>query len=165
MPFPVQGSISQPFGCTSLAIEPPGSLFGQSCAHYHTGIDIAVPIGTTVGAAGPGTVSFAGWDATGFGWAVRVDHGNGIVSLYAHLSEIDVQVGQHVQTGTTIGLSGQSGNATGPHVHYEIDVNGVPVDPNTIDPGGVNVPGLSTNVPIEAVLTALGLFILFVIAE
>jgi murein DD-endopeptidase MepM/ murein hydrolase activator NlpD len=94
----------------------------------HEGIDIAVPTGTPVGAAAPGTVIYAGW-LGGYGNLVVVDHGNGLSTAYAHNSQLLVGVGTVVGTGTTISLSGNTGNSSGPHVHFEVRVGGSAVDP------------------------------------
>ena len=94
----------------------------------HDGIDIAVPTGTPVHAAAAGIVIYASW-MTGYGNLVVIDHGNGLATAYAHNSSLVVTVGQLVEQGRTISLSGSTGNSTGPHVHFEVRVNGVPVDP------------------------------------
>ncbi|WP_073229387.1 peptidoglycan DD-metalloendopeptidase family protein [Streptomyces sp. NBRC 110465] len=100
-----------------------GTPYHQSGANwssgYHTGIDFAVPIGTTVRAAGPGTVVKAGAGVS-YGNEVVIRHDDGIYSQYAHLSSISVSEGQKVQGGQTVGLSGNTGNSTGPHLHFEI---------------------------------------------
>ena len=159
--LPVDGPITQGFGPTDVTLEPPSSLWSgcnlPSAAHFHAGIDIGVSDGTPVAATGPGTVIDAGWDSTGYGNVVKIDHGQGIVSIYAHLSSFSVYNGQHVNTGDIIGASGHTGNVTGPHVHYEIDVNGCPVDPTSIDPGAVTVAASSTSAAggITTTLTTL----------
>lgn len=95
----------------------------------HRGVDYAAPIGTPIFAAGDGRVTFAGWQS-GFGRTVILDHGNGITTLYAHMSRLGAyRVGQRVRQGTTIGYVGMSGLATGPHLHYEFRVRGVHKDP------------------------------------
>jgi len=95
----------------------------------HRGVDYAAPIGTPIFAAGDGRVKFAGWQG-GFGRTVILDHGNGITTLYAHMSRLGAyRVGQRVRQGTTIGFVGMSGLATGPHLHYEFRVRGVHKDP------------------------------------
>ena len=157
--LPVNGPIEQGFGPTDVTLEPPNSVWPgcnlPTAAHFHAGIDIGVSDGTPVAATGPGTVIFAGWDSTGYGNLVKIDHGQGIVSLYAHLSSFAVYVGQHVNTGDIIGASGQSGNVTGPHVHYEVDVNGCPVDPTSIDSGAVTVAASSSPSPGGGITTTL----------
>jgi murein DD-endopeptidase MepM/ murein hydrolase activator NlpD len=104
------------------------SGFGTRWGRMHEGIDIAVPSGTPVHAAASGTVIYAAW-MTGYGNLVVLDHGNGLATAYAHNSSLLVTVGQHVSQGQTISLSGSTGHSTGPHVHFEVRVNGVAVDP------------------------------------
>jgi murein DD-endopeptidase MepM/ murein hydrolase activator NlpD len=96
--------------------------------HTHEGVDEAVPIGTNVAAAGAGTVTYAGPSA-GYGLRVDIDHGGGLVTRYAHLSRADVRVGGQVRAGDRIGLSGNTGDSTGPHLHFEVRQGGVAVDP------------------------------------
>ncbi|ANH92736.1 MULTISPECIES: M23 family metallopeptidase [Streptomyces] len=97
---------------------------GSHWAHKHSGQDFAVPIGTNVVAAHGGTVVKAGpnggGDGPAYGNAIVVKHANGLYSQYAHLSRIDVKVGQVVTTGQHIAKSGNTGNSTGPHLHFEI---------------------------------------------
>lgn len=95
----------------------------------HGGLDIANAMGMPVMASESGIVRYAGWDDTGYGWLVEIDHGNGFATLYAHLSEYPVEVGQSVVRGQLIGLMGSSGRSTGPHTHFEIRYNGVPQNP------------------------------------
>ncbi len=94
----------------------------------HKGIDWAVPIGTTVVASNAGTVTKAGW-ASGYGYAVYIRHADGRETRYAHLSKVLVKVGQTVSQGQRIALSGNSGRSTGPHLHFEIRINGTAVNP------------------------------------
>lgn len=91
-------------------------------------MDIAAPSGNAVYASNNGTVIYAGWDG-GYGKTIRIRHGNGIVSTYAHLSTINVSVGQKVTKGSVIGGVGSTGNSTGPHLHYEVRINGAVVNP------------------------------------
>ena len=94
----------------------------------HEGLDIGTLSGTPVLSPAPGTVVMAsGWGD--YGRHVVLDHGNGVRSLYGHLSRIDVKPGQLVAKGDTIGRTGSTGRSTGPHLHYEIHVDGKPVDP------------------------------------
>ena len=118
--YPVYGTITSPFGMRK-------SPFGYG-TEFHPGIDISVPVGTPVKAAGKGVVTYAGW-LSGYGNAVIIDHGYGIESVYGHNSEILVKVGQSVKRGDIIAKSGNTGRSTGPHVHFEVRVNGNPVDP------------------------------------
>jgi len=96
----------------------------------HTGVDFRAVAGTPVPATAAGTVTSAG-PAGGYGNMVEIDHGNGIATRYAHLSEIRVRVGQVVGKGTIVGLSGSTGRSTGPHLHYEVRVDGSAIDPMT----------------------------------
>ena len=98
----------------------------------HRAIDIAVPIGTPIQAADRGRVVYAGWNPTGYGFRVVIDHGIDYLTLYAHLSDIYVEPGQVVGKGQVIGVSGSNGNITGPHLHFEIRDYGILVDPLTL---------------------------------
>lgn len=107
---------------------------GVHWSHCHTGQDFAVPTGTPVVAAGSGTVVFAGW-AGPYGNAVHVLHPEGVATWYCHLDRINVHQGQPVEAGQLVGLSGSTGNTTGPHLHLEVRTgaspssSGVPIDP------------------------------------
>lgn len=94
----------------------------------HNGIDIAAPKGTPVVATANGSVAFSGWEGR-YGKIVKIDHGNGIQTCYAHLHRRKVRRGKRVKRGKVVGKVGQTGNATGPHVHYEVRVNGRPTNP------------------------------------
>ena len=104
------------------------SSFGWRWGRMHEGIDIAVGSGTPVVASAAGTVIVAGWMG-GYGNLVVVDHGNGIATAYGHNTSVAVGVGQSVAQGQVIAYSGNTGNSTGPHVHFEVRVNGGAVDP------------------------------------
>ena len=104
------------------------SGFGWRWGRMHEGIDIAVGNGTPVVAAASGTVIVAGWMG-GYGNLVVVDHGGGIATAYGHNTSVTVGVGQHVAQGQLISYSGNTGHSTGPHVHFEVRVNGAAVDP------------------------------------
>jgi septal ring factor EnvC (AmiA/AmiB activator) len=95
---------------------------------FHPGVDLGADYGDVVHAAAAGTVAFADWDG-GYGEKVDIDHGNGYHTWYAHLSKMDVQVGQYVHKGQEIGLVGSTGYSTGPHLHYQVMLNGNPIDP------------------------------------
>src|SRR4029079_3319949 len=107
---------------------PVTSGFGVRWGRMHEGIDIAVGEGTPVRAAAAGTVIYAGW-MSGYGNLVAVDHGNGLSTAYAHNSSLAVSVGQSVAAGEIVSYSGNTGNSTGPHVHFEVRVDGSAVDP------------------------------------
>ncbi len=94
----------------------------------HTGLDIASNQGTAVYASDGGTITLAGWNG-GYGNCIMIDHGNGYVTLYGHLSTISVSEGQTVSQGDTIGAVGSTGNSTGPHLHFEVLQNGTRIDP------------------------------------
>jgi murein DD-endopeptidase MepM/ murein hydrolase activator NlpD len=117
---PMEGRVTSPFG------EREDPFNGR--AAFHPGIDIAAPQGTPIYATAPGVVTFSGYRSD-YGKIVEIDHGHGIVTRYGHLTRCSVNVGEHVATGTEIGLEGSTGRSTGPHVIYEIDVNGEPQDP------------------------------------
>lgn len=119
-PAPGHTRITSPFGYRIHPI--------LKVKKLHTGIDFSVPSGTTVVAANKGTVIHAGW-LGGYGNAVMIDHGGGIVTLYAHNSSLLVKYGDKVSKGQMIAKSGATGRVTGPHVHFEVRVNGVYKDP------------------------------------
>jgi murein DD-endopeptidase MepM/ murein hydrolase activator NlpD len=96
----------------------------------HTGIDIGAPMGATITATAAGRVIFAGWEG-GYGNTIIIDHGGQTSSLYGHCSQIFVSENQDVQRGQAIGAVGATGDATGPHLHFEIRINGVAVDPTS----------------------------------
>jgi murein DD-endopeptidase MepM/ murein hydrolase activator NlpD len=104
------------------------SGFGWRWGRMHEGIDLAVGNGTSVVASASGTVIVAGW-LGGYGNLVVVDHGNGVATAYGHNTSVTVGVGQSVAQGQLIAYSGNTGHSTGPHVHFEVRVNGTPVDP------------------------------------
>lgn len=95
----------------------------------HKGIDIAAPSGTEIYAAADGRVIYAGWDSGGYGNCIRIDHGDGYVTVYAHNSSINVSVGQVVTRGEYIGGIGSTGDSTGNHLHFEVRYNGIPQNP------------------------------------
>jgi hypothetical protein len=109
--WPTQGTLTQYFGV------------------YHSGIDIAYAVGIPIMAADGGYVSYAGWDNTGYGYEVLINHGNGFTTRYAHLSQYYVDAGQPVARGQVIAAMGSTGNSTGPHLHFEVIYGGVPQNP------------------------------------
>lgn len=106
----------------------------------HTGLDIRADTGEPARATAGGTVTIAGWNG-GYGKMVEVDHGNGFATRYAHLSAIDVEVGQSIRIGQIVGRVGSTGRSTGPHLHYETRVDGDPVDPQRFLRAGVRLGG------------------------
>jgi murein DD-endopeptidase MepM/ murein hydrolase activator NlpD len=104
-------------------------VFGPRGNRFHTGIDYPGSRATPVGAAAAGRVTYAGWIPGGWGYLVTISHGNGVETMYAHLSGVGVRVGQRVALGQRLGRIGSSGNATGPHLHFEVRVRGAAVDP------------------------------------
>ena len=118
--MPVSGRRSSGFGYRTHPISGKRKM--------HTGIDIAASSGTTIKAAGAGKVITASW-ISGYGNTVVIDHGGGISTLYGHCSRLFVSVGQSVSTGSKIAAVGSTGNSTGPHLHFEVRVNGKPVNP------------------------------------
>ena len=113
--WPVQGSV--------------GDAFGPRGSRFHAGVDIVAASGTLVGAAAPGHVTWAAPLAGGWGNLVVVAHADGVRTMYAHLSTIAVRVGQRVETGARLGTVGATGDATGPHLHFEVRLRGAAVDP------------------------------------
>ncbi len=113
--------------------------FTRSAA-MHTGLDFHSEIGAPVRVTANGTVTTAGWSG-GYGKVVDVDHGNGYLTRYGHLSAIDVKVGQTVQTGQTIGRVGSTGRSTGPHLHYETRIGKEAVDPDKFLRAGAKLEG------------------------
>ena len=107
------------------------SRFGnrESIRSYgHTGLDIAAPGGTPIRAAADGTVSFSGYSG-GYGYVVKISHGNGIETYYAHCSELYVSSGEKIEAGDVIAAVGSTGNSTGDHLHFEVVVDGTEIDP------------------------------------
>ncbi|MDR1027800.1 MAG: peptidoglycan DD-metalloendopeptidase family protein [Clostridiales Family XIII bacterium] len=119
--WPVTGRISSGFG---YRVSP---TTGRR--QLHAGIDIPASTGTPIHAAADGQVISAGWNNGGYGYMVMVDHGSGIVTVYAHNSSVAVSGGQQVTRGQTIAYAGSTGDSTGPHCHFEVRVYGTPQDP------------------------------------
>ena len=106
-----------------------GEGFGPRGSHFHAGVDLLAAAGTPVRAAAPGRVAYAGPIAGGWGRLVVVAHARRVRTLYAHLSTVAVDVGERVAAGSQLGTIGASGNATGPHLHFEVRLRGAAVDP------------------------------------
>ncbi|EAX47288.1 peptidase M23B [Thermosinus carboxydivorans Nor1] len=117
--WPTQGEIS--------------SLFGQRWGRLHAGLDIANDIGTPVRAARAGRVIFTGWKG-GYGYTVMIEHGAEYTTLYGHLADYVVTLGQYVETGQLIAYMGNTGYSTGPHLHFEVRRGGQPVNPLSVLP-------------------------------
>ncbi len=124
--WPMLGAhVTQPFGPTDLVLEPPLGPY----PHFHTGIDLAAPLGTPVMGAAAGIVVAVAHTYVGYGNYVMIAHGAGVITLYAHLMETDVQPGDVVTRGQKIGLEGSTGLSTGPHLHFEVRINDQVADP------------------------------------
>ncbi|MEO6207374.1 MAG: peptidoglycan DD-metalloendopeptidase family protein [Candidatus Limnocylindrales bacterium] len=127
--WPMQGRISQEFGCTGVVYEP---AIGN-CSHFHQGIDMVAPYGTPIRASGPGTVLYIGWNyADGYdpAWIVIVAHSAGLETWYAHMQpNYPVRAGQFVAAGTIVGYEGNTGHSTGAHLHWAVRFNGAFVNP------------------------------------
>ncbi|WP_243638728.1 M23 family metallopeptidase [Lucifera butyrica] len=119
--WPANGDVTSRFGWRT-------SPWGGNSGDWHPGIDIANDYGTPIVATANGVVIYSGW-YSGYGNMVEIDHGNGIVTIYGHNEKILVHVGQKVRKGETISYMGSTGLSTGPHVHYEVRVNGTAVNP------------------------------------
>ena len=115
--WPARGDVSSPFGLR------------WNGSDFHPGIDIANDMGTPIVATADGTVVTAGWNAGGYGNMVDIDHGNGVLTRYGHAMQVVVTQGQYVRRGQVIAYMGSTGYSTGPHVHYEVRINGRPVNP------------------------------------
>jgi hypothetical protein len=114
------------------------SGFGPRWGRLHAGTDFAGPIGTPIYSTADGVVTHAGW-SSGYGRLIKIRHDFGIETRYAHLNSMDVTVGERVSRGERIGAMGNSGRSTGPHLHYEVRVNGNPVNPMTYIRAGQDV--------------------------
>jgi len=113
---------------------PVGGVLTQEFHTGHNGLDFGIPVGTEVKTTMDGNVVYAGWNNQGYGNLVIVENGD-YKTYYAHLSSIPVAVGDTVAAGTTIGLSGNTGNSTGPHLHYEIRRDNAVIDPTALTLG------------------------------
>lgn len=115
--WPARGDVSSPYGLR------------WNGSDFHPGIDIANDMGTPIMATADGVVTTAGWNDGGYGNMVDIDHGNGILTRYGHAMQVVVTPGQHVRRGQVIAYMGSTGFSTGPHVHYEVRINGNAVNP------------------------------------
>jgi murein DD-endopeptidase MepM/ murein hydrolase activator NlpD len=116
--WPIRDSVTSPFGLRWESVVP----------GVHRGVDIRAPEGTPVRTMNSGRVRFAGW-MNGYGNVVWIDHPGGVISVYAHLSDIGVRVGSPIETGEFIGASGSTGTVSGPHLHFEVWKRGRQIDP------------------------------------
>ncbi len=116
--WPARGVVSSPYGLR------------WNGSDFHPGIDIANDMGTPIIATADGVVRVAGWNDGGYGNMVDIDHGNGIMTRYGHAMQVAVTAGQHVRRGQVIAYMGSTGFSTGPHVHYEVRINGQAVNPS-----------------------------------
>ena len=132
---PETGTITQGFGASTFALEPPLTFNGVTYPHFHTGVDIAAPLDTPIAAAADGVVVIAGssldnqGNLIGYGNYVVIAHAGKMITLYGHLDKLLVHVGQLVHAGDVIGLEGSTGNSTGPHLHFEVRVAGLLANP------------------------------------
>lgn len=127
------GTVGLATGAGGMLRPVPGALgdgFGapRELGRKHKGVDLLSGMGTPIHAAAPGRVSVMAWRG-GYGNAVFIDHGNGVQTRYAHQSKFNTRVGANVAAGDVIGFVGSTGNSSGPHLHFEVWVNGVAVDP------------------------------------
>ncbi len=124
--WPETGPITQGFGCTTFAFE----AYDANCPskHFHSGIDIAAPCGNNITAADSG-IAHTYYSSYGYGNHVIIVHGNGWVSVYGHMTSFVIGDGQTVHRGQLIGYEGSTGNSTGCHLHFEVDLNNVPLNP------------------------------------
>jgi murein DD-endopeptidase MepM/ murein hydrolase activator NlpD len=127
--WPMNGTVTQDFGCTGVIWEPPLG----NCPHYHNGIDLVAPYGTPVHSAGDGTVVYVGWnyaDGADPAWIVIIAHSTSLVTWYAHMQpQYPVRAGDHVSRGQVIGYEGNTGHSTGAHLHWMVEFNGNFVNP------------------------------------
>ncbi len=129
-------ALAAPIPRSPITLSPPLAIpytdtYGPRGNRFHTGLDYPAPTGTPVAAAGAGRVTYAAWHPGGWGYLVSIAHRSGVRTQYAHLSRIDVKLGQVVAAGTRIGLVGSTGHSTGAHLHFEVRLRGAPIDPLT----------------------------------
>jgi murein DD-endopeptidase MepM/ murein hydrolase activator NlpD len=134
-PFTIRGLLTAPRHSPIRVAKPihaaMSDRFGPRGNRFHTGVDFPAPTGTPVFAARSGHVRWAAWLTGGWGILVSIGHGGGVRTMYAHLSQVAVRRGQRVSTGTLIGRVGATGDATGPHLHFEMRLRGAAIDPLT----------------------------------
>jgi murein DD-endopeptidase MepM/ murein hydrolase activator NlpD len=124
--WPIANAVlTQGFGPSYYAFEPPYGGY----PHFHTGIDLAAPVNSQVRAAADGVVTLVGWDPWGYGNYVVISHNGGMATVYGHLNVVMVAAGQLVLQWQQIATEGSTGNSTGPHLHFELRLGGVPTDP------------------------------------
>lgn len=127
-------ALRQPPAISPLQLAPPidapaTEYFGPRGASFHADLDFAAPLGAAVSAAADGTIKYAGWSSGGWGKMVLIRHADGVETLYAHLSHVSVAKGETVATGEPIGAVGATGDANGPHLHFEEHLNSAAIDP------------------------------------
>jgi murein DD-endopeptidase MepM/ murein hydrolase activator NlpD len=127
--WPMHGPLTQGFGPSPYRFEPPITFNGVRYAHFHTGIDVAAPSGTPIRAAADGQVIATAFSSWGYGRHVIISHNPTLATLYAHMSRVAVNQGDVVKQGQIIGYEGSTGNSTGPHLHFEVRINGQFVNP------------------------------------
>ncbi len=134
---PLGGPAPEPPGGSNCAPRgmPTGGILTQRFHYWHSGVDFGVPVGTPVIATHSGEVTFAGWSTVGYGNLIILQSGS-FITYYAHLSDFNVLTGQQIGTGSVIGWTGNTGNSTGPHIHYEVRIDDVPVDPLSFENRG-----------------------------
>jgi murein DD-endopeptidase MepM/ murein hydrolase activator NlpD len=126
--YPLVGKINDEFGARQ-------NPFGGSASEFHPGLDISGEKGDTVIAPADGVVLKSGW-SNGYGNMIEIDHNNGLTTRYGHLSQIETTVGEEIKRGQEIGKVGSTGRSTGPHLHYEVRVEGEAVNPHSYLPPG-----------------------------
>jgi murein DD-endopeptidase MepM/ murein hydrolase activator NlpD len=108
---------------------PVGDRFGPRGDRFHAGIDLPAPLRTPVYSAAAGQVRYSGWGGSGFGRLVIIDHAGGVSTFYAHLGKLSLRIGEFAGAGQVVGEIGATGDATGPHLHFEVRVRGACIDP------------------------------------
>lgn len=135
---PVAASITSGFGWRAHPIIKDAA--GNKAKRHHNGYDLAAKNNPPIYAAGDGIVEFAGWNK-GYGNLTRIDHGGGLSTRYGHQKKLLVSTGQRVKAGQQIGIMGSTGMSTGDHLHFEVRLNGKPVDPKLYLPAIAKLPG------------------------